>query len=87
MLIGANVGRKKPWELKQVMLREGLGWRSFCGSEAISNAWNSPGTPRFYLVDHAGVIRRSWAGHPGEKTLDRAIGELVGTISGAETKR
>ncbi len=59
------------------MAKEDLNWRSFADDGAISRKWNSPATPAFYVLDRMGVIRHKWIGHPGEKTLDVALEELI----------
>ena len=76
-LIGVNGWQHDPNELKQVMVKENLNWRSFAGQGAINRQWNSPATPAFYVIDHEGTIRRKWVGSPGEKSLDAALAKLI----------
>jgi hypothetical protein len=73
-------------QLKKVMAKEMLTWRSFVDPRGdneegfvgrISNQWNLEGTPMLYLIDHKGVIRYKWLGDPGEKVIDEAIEKLV----------
>ena len=72
-LIGVNSWNHDPGELKEVMTREKLNWRSFDDQGAINRQWNRPATPAFYIIDHEGTIRRKWVGKPGEKSVDAAI--------------
>ena len=76
-LIGVNTNEAAPKKLKEAMEKESLNWRSFAAQEAIKTAWNNPGTPSYYLLDHRGVIRRKWTGNPGEKALDTALEKLI----------
>lgn len=76
-LVGVNTLAKEPGELKEVMEREDLPWRSFADGGDIVRRWNLAGTPTIYLIDHAGVIRRKWVGAPGEKALDEALEQLI----------
>ncbi|MDP6447716.1 MAG: hypothetical protein QF805_28215, partial [Pirellulaceae bacterium] len=71
---------RKPAELKQIMEKEKITWRSFVGSDDISRQWNSPPTPAFYLLDDKGVIRHKWIGHPGEYTIDGAVKKLIAEV-------
>ena len=59
------------------MVKEKLNWRSLVGQGAINAAWNSPGTPMYYAIDHKGVIRYKWVGNPGEKAIDTALEKLI----------
>jgi hypothetical protein len=70
----------KPEELKAVMDKENLNWRSFADDGTISRKWNSPPTPAFYILDHKGVIRHKWIGHPGEDVIDAAVEELIQAV-------
>ena len=63
--------------LKEVMEKENLNWRSFADDGIMSRGWNSPATPAFYVLDHKGVIRHKWIGHPGEKAIDSALEKLI----------
>ena len=76
-LIGVNQYHEKPETLKAVMTKEKLDWRSFAGRGEIARQWNNPGTPTYYLIDDAGVIRHKWVGSPGEQAMDSAIEKLV----------
>lgn len=76
-LLGVNIFHETPEELKEVMTREKLNWRSFVGAGEVARQWNSPATPAFYVIDHSGTIRRKWIGHPGEKTIDTALEKLM----------
>ena len=76
-MIGVNVANHKPKELKEVMDKEKLAWRSFADQGAIVSRWTLSGTPTFYLIDPKGVIRYKWVGSPGEKAIDSALENLL----------
>jgi hypothetical protein len=79
-LLGVNSDSDKV-ELKQVLEKEHITWRSFWngGSTqgAISTAWGVRGWPTLYLIDHKGIIRKKWLGSPRGEVLDREIEKLV----------
>jgi hypothetical protein len=64
-------------KVKEVMDREKLRWRSFVDRGAIAAKWKPAGTPAFYIIDAEGVIRRKWAGAPGEKAVAAALEKLI----------
>jgi hypothetical protein len=81
-LIGVHVGGRTADQLKEIMDREKLPWRSFvdvgnAGSGPIATKWNLSATPTFYLIDHEGVICHKWAGPPDERVLDAALDRLI----------
>ena len=81
-LIGVHVGGSTVKQLKEIMDKEKLPWRSFvdlgnAGTGAIATKWNQSATPTFYVIDHKGVIRHKWTGPPGEKVLDAALEKLI----------
>ena len=76
-LVGVNVNAYNPQQLKAVMVKEELNWRSTADQGAIAEKWNSPGTPVYYIIDPKGVIRSKWVGNPGEKALDAALDKLI----------
>ena len=81
-LLGVHVGGASAKQLKRVMEKEKITWRSFvdagtAGAGPIATRWNLSATPTFYLIDHKGVIRYKWAGPPGEKVMDAALGRLI----------
>jgi hypothetical protein len=81
-LIGVHVGGSTAKQLKVVMEKEKITWRSFAdagnaGAGPIATRWNLSATPTFYVIDHTGVIRYKWAGPPGEKVLDAALDKLI----------
>jgi hypothetical protein len=63
--------------LKEVMDKEKLNWRSFADDGRITSKWNLHGTPTLYILDHKGVIRHKWVGSPGENVLAAALQELI----------
>jgi len=86
-LIGVHIGGSTAQQLRQIMDKEKLPWRSFAdagnaGAGPIATKWNLSATPTFYLIDHKGVIRDKWAGPPGEKVLDAAIEKLIRAAAG-----
>ena len=81
-LIGVHVGGSTVQQLKEIMDKEKLPWRSFvdlgnAGAGAIATKWNHSATPTFYVIDHKGVIRYKWTGPPGEKVMDAAVEKLI----------
>jgi peroxiredoxin len=81
-LIGVHTGGIDAKQLKEVMDKEKLTWRSFvdagtAGAGPIAARWNLSATPTFYVIDHQGVIRYKWAGPPGPKAVDAALEKLV----------
>jgi hypothetical protein len=76
-LIGVNSWPHEPGELKAVMNRETMNWRSFDDRGGISRQWNSPPTPSYYIIDHEGIIRRKWIGKPGKKAIDDFLEKLI----------
>jgi peroxiredoxin len=81
-LIGIHVGGTNAKQLKDIMEKEKLPWRSFvdpgqAGAGPIATTWNLSATPTFYVIDHKGVIRHKWAGVPGEKVMDAALDKLL----------
>ncbi|NIP92242.1 MAG: hypothetical protein GWO24_01705 [Akkermansiaceae bacterium] len=84
-LIGVHGLDHSPRTLKEVMTREQLNWRSFANGRAISAKWNARSTPAYYIIDHRGVIRNKWMGHPGARAIDNALYALVKELE-AKTK-
>jgi cytochrome c biogenesis protein CcmG/thiol:disulfide interchange protein DsbE len=90
-LIGIHVGGLSAKQLRAVMDREKLPWRSFAdagsaGAGPIAIRWNLAATPMFYLIDHKGVIRYKWAGPPGEKVMDAALETLIKAADGSQAQ-
>ena len=86
-LVGVHVGGSTARQLKGVMEKERITWRSFvdagnAGAGPIATRWNLSATPTFYLIDHEGVIRHKWAGPPGEKVMEAAIDKLIKAAEG-----
>ena len=81
-LIGVHVGGSTVKQLKEVMEKEQINWRSFAdagnaGAGPIATKWNLATTPSFYVIDHNGMIRYKWAGPPGEKAMEEALDKLI----------
>ena len=86
-LIGVHIGGRSVKQLKEVMEKEKITWRSFvdagnAGAGPIATKWNLSATPTFYVIDHQGVIRYKWAGTPGAKVMDEALGKLIKEAEG-----
>ncbi len=86
-LIGVHVGGTNARQLKEVMDRQGLTWRSFvdagtAGAGPSATKWNLSATPTLYVIDHKGVIRYKWAGAPGENVMDAALDKLIKAAEG-----
>ena len=80
-LIGVNLVGHPPGDLKAVMEKEDLNWRSIDDDGTTGRKWNSPATPAFYVLDDQGVIRHKWIGHPGEPVIDAALETLIRKIN------
>jgi peroxiredoxin len=81
-LIGVHVGGLNAKQLKDVMEKSKITWRSFAdagqaGAGRIAKEWDLTATPTLYVIDHKGVIRHKWPGAPGEKLIDAALDELI----------
>jgi hypothetical protein len=81
-LVGIHIGGLDAKQLKEVMDKEKIAWRSFvdpgsAGTGPIATKWNLSATPTLYVIDHEGVIRYKWAGAPGEKVIDTALDKLL----------
>jgi peroxiredoxin len=86
-LIGVNISGHDAKELKEVVDKENLTWRSFAdagalGRGGIATRWNLSGTPTLYVIDHMGMIRHKWVGGPGEKAIDAALDKLIKEAEG-----
>jgi peroxiredoxin len=82
-VIGVNISESSAADLKKLMDKQNLAWRSFSdppakeGFGAIAKKWNLAGTPTIYVIDHKGVIRHKWLGSPGDMVIDRVVEELI----------
>ena len=86
-LIGIHIGGSNAKQLKELMEKEKITWRSFvdagnAGAGPIATKWNLSTTPTFYVIDHKGVIRSKWAGAPGEKVMEEALDKLIKAAEG-----
>jgi hypothetical protein len=75
-LLGVHPFDYTPKQLKAVMEKEKLNWRSV-SSRAVAGKWSARGTPTYYVIDSTGLIRFKWVGYPGAKALDAALEELL----------
>ncbi|HEY7331195.1 MAG TPA: thioredoxin-like domain-containing protein [Gemmataceae bacterium] len=68
-------------ELKKVLGKEKITWRSFWNGGSsqghLSSRWDVEGWPTLFLIDAKGVIRHRHVGSPGEKKLDEEIDKLI----------
>ena len=83
-----NVGGNAK-NLKDVMKKENLTWRSFAdlgdaGQGAIAARWNLTSTPTLYVIDARGVIRYKWPGSPGHEAIDSALDTLIKEAGGKD---
>ena len=81
-LLGVHVGGSSVADLRALMERENLPWRSFvdlgqAAAGPISRSWNVPSTPTFFVIDGDGVIRRKFVGKVDASVLDGALKELL----------
>jgi hypothetical protein len=81
-LLGVHVGGLNAKQLKEVMEKQQITWRSFvdggnAGAGPIATNWILSATPTLYVIDHKGVIRYKWAGAPGEKVIDAALDKVI----------
>jgi hypothetical protein len=81
-LVGVHIGGLEAKQLKQVMDKQQITWRSFVdagnpGAGPIATKWNLSSTPMLYVIDHKGVIRSKWAGAPGAKVIDSALEKVL----------
>jgi len=86
-LIGIHIGGSNAKQLKELMEKEKITWRSFvdvgnAGAGPIATKWNLSATPTFYVIDPKGVIRYKWAGAPGKKVMDEALDKLIKAAEG-----
>jgi len=76
-ILGIN-SDQKPDELKKVLEKENITWRSWFDGPGtgglIASRWNVSGWPTLYLIDHQGVIRDKSI---GPKDMDKLIEKLV----------
>jgi hypothetical protein len=83
-LVGVNSDTDRE-ALKKVLVAEQITWRSFWNGGTggpISRDWQIQFWPTLYLIDHKGVIRRTFPGAPSGEVLDRAIEDLVKEAGG-----
>jgi hypothetical protein len=66
-LVGVNSDKNKE-ELKTVMTKEQITWRSFwdADSGSIAKRFKIRGWPSLYVIDHKGAIRYKFVGSPGD---------------------
>ncbi len=76
-VLGVNSWPHKPGELKTVMTKYRINWRTFDDEGAINRQWNRPATPAFYIIDHKGAIQYKWVGKVGGETIDAALEKLI----------
>ena len=80
-LIGVNSDADRD-ELKRVMKKEGITWRSFWDggspSGPIAKEWNVSGWPTVYVLDAKRTIRfKNVSGPELDEAVDRLLGELA----------
>ncbi len=89
VLIGVNSDRDRA-ELKKVMDKEKITWRSFWNggstSGRISRRWEIRGWPTLFLIDAEGVLRHKHLGSPGDKALGEEIDQLIAEVEKTAAK-
>jgi len=89
VLIGVNSDKDRA-ELKKVLDKEKITWRSFWNGGStrgrISSRWNVSAWPTLFLIDAKGVIRYKHEGSPGDKTLDEEIDKLLAEVETTAAK-
>src|SRR5579864_8264568 len=93
VLLGVNSDQDRA-ELKKVMDKEKITWRSFWngGSTqgAISQRWAIEGWPTLYLIDAKGIVRQKQLGAPSNDKeraeLDKAIDKLIEEVEKTAAK-
>jgi len=84
-LLGVNSDQTREI-VKKAQADEKLTWRSFWNGGStqgpISTAWGVHGWPTLFLIDHKGVIRKTYLGAPNGEALDREIEALVKEAEG-----
>jgi thiol-disulfide isomerase/thioredoxin len=87
-LVGVNSDSDKE-VYKRMAQQEGVTWRSAWegkrGGE-LSRLFQVKGYPTLYLIDHQGLVLKSWVGNPGEALLDREIERAVSAARAGEKK-
>jgi hypothetical protein len=79
VLLGVNSDESRK-ELKAVMKKEKITWRSFWNGGRdgpISREWGIRGWPTLVIIDAKGVIRHKFIGSPEGSVLDELINELM----------
>lgn len=78
-IVGINSDSDRE-ELKKVVRKEEITWRSFWNggstSGPISTRWNVSGWPTIYVIDAEGVIRYKSVG-ADEEAIDAIVAKLV----------
>lgn len=76
-MLGVNSWTHDPGELKAIMTKEKINWRTFDDEGEINLQCNRPATPAFFVIDHKGTIRHKWVGKPGENPVEKALDKLI----------
>jgi hypothetical protein len=76
VILGVNSDDDRE-QLKQVLVKEKLTWRSFWDDGStdgpIARRWNVTGWPTLYLIDHTGTIVRTV--HNDEELIEQKVKE------------
>lgn len=90
VILGVNSDHDRA-ELKKVIAREEITWRSFWNGGStqgrISSRWDLQGWPTLFLIDAKGIIRHKHVGSPDEKVLDEEIDKLIAEAEKSGAKR
>jgi cytochrome oxidase Cu insertion factor (SCO1/SenC/PrrC family) len=65
--------------LSQIVQDKKVTWRCWADGRngPISQAWQIESYPALFLLDHEGVIRKTYAGRPNEDDLTKDIKDLI----------
>jgi hypothetical protein len=90
VLLGINSDKDRA-ELKKVMDKEKIIWRSFWNGGSrqgrISSRWEIVVWPTVFLIDPNGIIRHRHVGSPREGILDGEIDKLIAEVEKKAAKR
>lgn len=69
-------------ETTKAIKKANVSWRSFqdetdADTATISDVWNVSAFPTIYLIDHAGIVRKTWVGVPPAIELETEVEILI----------
>jgi len=85
-LLGVNVD-SSPEALQRAQAKHEITWRSWWdGTKGIARKYRVQLYPSLFLINHEGVIRRTYRGRPADAELERDIKQVIGEAT-ADVKR